>query len=356
MKIALTTSMSGLGGTENATFRLGRLLKARGHDIVLASSDGPLIQEAQELGIRWQPVDFYQGGMMGYLKGMLAYMKMLKREQPDIIHCQMARIVPACAMAAKIASPKTKVFYHARGLDPETYPKIAKLFDKLGVYIIGNCKHEQEKLIRHGFPAHRITYTYNALHKVDYVPEKTEKDHIMLGTLSRLDTVRAVHLMLDIFKKMVDRDMPVRLNVAGIGEEMENLKAQAQRLGIADKVTFLGGVRDLTAYFKEVDILVNTPHCIGDHGAGVGNNILESGLYDTPVVTYNMAGISEMVITGQTGYCIPFGDEEAFIEAVAKLVESRELRDQMGKALHAHVAHLCSDDEIYRTTMAAYAM
>ena len=144
MKIILTTSMSGLGGTENATFRLGRLLKQRGHDIVLASSDGPLIQEAQALGIRWQPIDFYQGGLLGYIKGMFAYMKLLKKEKPDVIHCQMARIVPACAIAAKFASPKTKVFYHARGLDPETYPKIAKLFDKLGVYIIGNCKRTRK--------------------------------------------------------------------------------------------------------------------------------------------------------------------------------------------------------------------
>lgn len=69
------------------------------------------------------------------------------------------------------------------------------------MYIIGNCKHERDKLIRYGFPAHRITYTYNALHRPDSVPEKTAKDCVMLGTLSRLDTVRAVHLMLDIFKK-----------------------------------------------------------------------------------------------------------------------------------------------------------
>ncbi|HFC7673590.1 TPA: glycosyltransferase, partial [Neisseria meningitidis] len=185
---------------------------------------------------------------------------------------------------------------------------------------------------------------------------KTVKGCVMLGTLSRLDTVRAVHLMLDIFKKMVDRDMPVRLNVAGIGEEMDNLKAQAERLGIDGKVTFLGGVRDLTAYFKDVDILVNTPHCIGDHGAGVGNNILEAGLYDTPVVTYDMAGISEMVVNGETGYCIPFGEDEAFIEAVDTLIKHPELRGQMGKALHKHVETLCSDDEIYRTTMAAYTM
>lgn len=357
MKIILTTSMSGLGGTETATVRLGRLLKRRGHDIMLASSDGPLLKEAQALGIRWQPVDFYRGGLFGYLKGMIAYARMLRREQPDIINCQMARVVPACAIAAKIVSPKTKIIYHSHGLDAATYPKIAKLFDKLGVYIIGNCKHEREKLIRHGFPADRIVYAYNALPPPPEFPfRKTEKECAVLGTLSRLDTVRAVHLMLDILKKMVDCGMPVRLNIAGIGEEMDNLKTQAKHLGIEDKVTFLGGIRDLTGYFKEIDILVNTPHCVGDHGAGVGNNILEAGLYDTPVVTYDMAGISEMVITGRTGYCIPFGDEEAFIAAVDTLVRQPELREAMGKRLHAHVAALCSDDEIYRTTMAAYAM
>ncbi|MGN6906285.1 glycosyltransferase, partial [Neisseria sp. P0015.S006] len=78
--------------------------------------------------------------------------------------------------------------------------------------------------------------------------------------------------------------------------------------------------------------LVNTPHCVGDHGAGVGNNILDAGLYDTPVVTYNMAGISDMVITGQTGYCIPFGDDEAFIEAGDTLIKHAVWRGLMGEA------------------------
>ncbi len=42
MKIILTTSMSGLGGG-NRHRHLGRLLKQRGHDIILASSDGPFV-------------------------------------------------------------------------------------------------------------------------------------------------------------------------------------------------------------------------------------------------------------------------------------------------------------------------
>lgn len=355
MKIIITTSMSGLGGTEHAAFRLGKLLNSHGHDVVLASSDGPLVADAKKIGIRWYNIDFY-GGKLSYFKGMTAYVKMLKTEKPDIIHCQMARIVPACAVAAKIASPKTKVFYHARGLDPETYPKIAKLFDRLGVYIIGNCKHEQEKLIRYGFPAKRTAYTYNALPEQHDGPDKTPRDEVMLGTLSRLDSVRAVNLAIDFLKVLLDRGLPVRLSVAGIGEESDNLKAQAERLGLSDKVIFLGGVRDLSAYFREVDILLNTPVLVGDHGAGVGNNILEAGLYETPVVTYDVAGVSEMVIDGQTGYCVPFEDKERFADAVTDLVRNPGLRRQMGKALHDHVTALCSDDEIYRTTMAAYEM
>ena len=355
MKIIITTSMSGLGGTEHAAFRLGKLLNSHGHDVVLASSDGPLVADAKKIGIRWYNIDFY-GGKLSYFKGMTAYVKMLKTEKPDIIHCQMARIVPACAVAAKIASPKTKVFYHARGLDPETYPKIAKLFDRLGVYIIGNCKHEREKLIRHGFPAERTAYTYNALPEQHDGPDKTPRDEVMLGTLSRLDSVRAVNLAIDFLKVLLDRGLPVRLSVAGIGEESDNLKAQAERLGLADKVIFLGGVRDLSAYFREVDILLNTPVLIGDHGAGVGNNILEAGLYETPVVTYDVAGVSEMVIDGQTGYCVPFEDKERFADAVTDLVRNPGLRRQMGKALHDHVTALCSDAEIYRATMAAYEM
>lgn len=355
MKIIITTSMSGLGGTEHAAFRLGKLLNGHGHDVVLASSDGPLVADAKKIGIRWYNIDFY-GGKLSYFKGMTAYVKMLKTEKPDIIHCQMARIVPACAVAAKIASPKTKVFYHARGLDPETYPKIAKLFDRLGVYIIGNCKHEREKLIRYGFPAERTAYTYNALPEQHDGPDKTPRDEVMLGTLSRLDSVRAVNLAIDFLKVLLDRGLPVRLSVAGIGEESDNLKAQAERLGLAGKVIFLGGVRDLSAYFREVDILLNTPVLIGDHGAGVGNNILEAGLYETPVVTYDAAGVSEMVIDGQTGYCVPFEDKERFADAVTDLVRNPGLRRQMGKALHDHVTALCSDDEIYRATMAAYEM
>lgn len=355
MKVLLLTSMSGLGGTETATLRLGKLLVQRGHQVSLASSDGPLRQEAETVGMKWFPISFYRGAF-DYLNGLWQLMRLLRQESPDIIHCQMARIVPACAIAAKIASPNSRVFYHARGLEPQTYPKIAKLFDYLGVHIIANCQHEQAKLIRHGFPSNRIAYTYNALPHADGISPKTERSAIHLGTLSRLDKVRAVHRTLPMVKTLIEQGLNVQLYIAGTGEEASALQQQAQDLGIAAVVHFLGGIRDLNAFFANIDILVNTLDCSGDHGAGVGNNILEAGLYSTAVVSYDVAGISEMVADGISGRCIALHDDVAFVQAIAELINHPQLRQQYGQALHQRVHQLCNDDAIYQATIHAYQM
>ncbi|MCL5832897.1 glycosyl transferase family 1, partial [Neisseria meningitidis] len=82
--------------------------------------------------------------------------------KPHTLHRQSARVLPPRPIAAKILSPKNKILYPSHGLDAATYPKIPKLFDKLGVYILGNCQHESEKPIPPGFPPDRIVYAHNA--------------------------------------------------------------------------------------------------------------------------------------------------------------------------------------------------
>lgn len=356
MKIVLSTSMSGLGGTETATLRLGALLSSRGHDVLLASSDGPLRREAQAAGLRWYETDFYGTGKTAYLHGFLSFARLLRRERPDIIHCQMARIVPACTAAARLVSPDSRVFYHARGLEAASYPKIARLFKHLGIFIVANCRHEQEKLIRHGFPAKRITFTYNALPSEKDMLPKTERPFVRLGTLSRLDKVRAVHRTLPLVRGLLDRGLNVRLHIAGTGAEEAALRRQAEELGIAAETEFLGAVRDLPRFFAETDILVNTLDCPGDFGAGVGNNILEAGLFQTAVASYDVAGIREMVADGISGRCLPLYRDDLLLDALDELVRSAALRAQYGRALHERVTALCSDRAVYRDTLTAYAM
>lgn len=312
MKIVLTTSMAGLGGTETATVRLGRLLRQHGHDIMLASSDGPLLKEAQALGIRWQPVDFYRGGLFGYLKGMIAYARMLRREQPDIIDCQMARVVPACAIAAKIVSPKTKIIYHSHGLDAATYPKIAKLFDKLGVYIIGNCKHEREKLIRHGFPADRIVYAYNAL------PPRFRSKTTRLFYLGTLSYSYDVETVCKGVRKLLDDGENVELHIMGGGPDLEKLKQYENRA-----IKFYGYLpySEMMSIAKGCDIAVNAIH---SHAMqSVTNKLSDYMALQKPILNSqtNAEVLSLLNLLPHENY--RSGDVDSFVQAAKDILKRK---------------------------------
>jgi glycosyltransferase involved in cell wall biosynthesis len=51
-----------------------------------------------------------------------------------------------------------------------------------------------------------------------------------------------------------------------------------------------------------------------------------------PVVTTDVAGAKELVVTGQTGYVVPQGDAQAIAHALIKLGKSEVLRRQMSHA------------------------
>ena len=246
---------------------------------------------------------------------------------------------------------------HLRSRGDENLTGITLMSDGVSVYEC-TSEHEVLDLLRGGQGMFAITLDGVVRDLEGSLTElPTERTDLTSGDdeLARRRR-RAVHLTIDVFHTLLQRGLPVRLHIAGTGEERPALEAQAGRLGIADKVSFLGAVRDLNAYFADTDILVNTLDCAGDHGAGVGNNILEAGLYRTAVASYDAAGIAEMVENGKTGFCTSLHDQTALADALEQLVHSPELRQTFGNALHERVTSLCSDDEIYRTTMAAYAL
>ena len=51
-----------------------------------------------------------------------------------------------------------------------------------------------------------------------------------------------------------------------------------------------------------------------------------------PVVTTDVAGTSELVLNGQTGYVVPQGDVEGMAHAMVSLVADKQLRQRMGQA------------------------
>jgi glycosyltransferase involved in cell wall biosynthesis len=77
-------------------------------------------------------------------------------------------------------------------------------------------------------------------------------------------------------------------------------------------------------FMKNADVLL-LPSII----EGLPGVILEAFYCKTPVVAYDVGGISEVVINGKTGYLVPNGNEKAFVENVLKAIEKTSQNQQL---------------------------
>jgi glycosyltransferase involved in cell wall biosynthesis len=74
------------------------------------------------------------------------------------------------------------------------------------------------------------------------------------------------------------------------------------------------------------------------HAEGMPIAILEAMASSLPVVASRVAGIPDMIRNGQEGLLVPCGDIPALTEAISKLIDSRDLRREMGSRAFERVS------------------
>lgn len=116
--------------------------------------------------------------------------------------------------------------------------------------------------------------------------------------------------------------------LAGNGD-VEETRASARRLGIADKVDIPGWLDSeaTTEVLRRSDVLV-LPTFIEN----LPMTILEAFAYGVPVITTPVAAITEAVEHERNGLLVPVGDIDALTDALRRLIEDPELRRRLGRA------------------------
>ncbi len=348
MNIGIVTSMSGIGGTENVSKRLSDLFSSRGNKVFLISGYGPLISGKKDNKSQWINISFYEKGLFGLLMATAKLSLFLRKNNLDILHCQMARPVISCWLAKIISFSKVKIIWHSRGLKANTYRYVCPLFSALRIRAIGNCLHEKDKLIRYGYNKNLVDYAYNPLPKTREIASKNNNSTTFtIGSLSRLSKDRNVEESILILSELVKNNIDTKLIIGGNGDEMQNLINLCRRLNIENRVIFMGKITKLEDFFKEIDVLVNTIILHGDNGAGIGNNIIEAGTFRIPVISYNSCGIPEVILDNHTGFCIENYKRDLFIKRLIILKENIKLRKEIGLNLNNHINQLCSPSKVY---------
>jgi len=134
--------------------------------------------------------------------------------------------------------------------------------------------------------------------------ERPERDELVVGFAGRLVPERGLAFLIEALRHTFGR---WRLVVAGTGPEQEAIEASVQRLGLASRLRWLGGLREesLAALWSEIDCLAvpsrDTPTWV-DHHSPILLEAMGRGI--TPLVTSTgalaeLVGDAGPVVSGQ---------------------------------------------------------
>ncbi len=147
--------------------------------------------------------------------------------------------------------------------------------------------------------------------------------------VGRLATVKGLPILLQSLISLKKQHPDVILTVVGDGGDRTYLEQMAADLGLKNSVNFLGykSQIEVRKYFEETDVFV-----LSSFAEGVPVVLMEAMAAGVPVVAPQIAGVSELVENGVSGYIVPAGDKISLTNSIEKLLNDCELRTKFGIA------------------------
>ena len=171
-----------------------------------------------------------------------------------------------------------------------------------------------------------------------FVPGRTEKDEVVIGTIKTLEEKYGIQYLVKAFAQLKDRnpDMNLKLRIGGKGSQEDYLKGLCRDLKIYNDVTFLGFVNpdDVVKEFQNFDIAV-FPSTLDSESFGVA--AVEAESCGTPIVVSEVGGLMESTKPGITSLVAKKASVEDLRDKIDMLVKDKELRLKMGTAARKFV-------------------
>lgn len=126
--------------------------------------------------------------------------------------------------------------------------------------------------------------------------------------------------LLMIFKAFLSKKPNSKLHIIGEGNLKDNIDAQIKELKLSESVRLYGEMSNPEPYIHYADMLV-LPSLV----EGLPGVILEAMNLKTPVIAFDVGGISE-ILNNQTGYIVRKHDQVGFVSAMNEALTSEAIQ------------------------------
>lgn len=190
-----------------------------------------------------------------------------------------------------------------------------------------------------GWPQSKIEVIRNGvvLDRLQRPPNSTMRERLagdaerpVVLTVARLDPQKGLDVLVAAAAEMPD----ARFVVAGEGRQRGRLEADAQRLGLRDRIVFLGHRTDVPDLLAASDLFVLPSLYEGSSLA-----VLEAMASGKPIISTAVGGTDELLLHGESGLLVPARDAGALASAIQTALSDPSLRNRLGAAARERAAN-----------------
>lgn len=263
------------------------------------------------------------------------------RAEIDHAHAHFATSAADLAnLCRRMGGPTYSVTAHAKDIYHEQVRR-EDLRRKLGGALFVATVSEDNRTylngVLDGYDRVRVVPNSVDLRRLERLPERNP-DPGLVVSVARLVEKKGLPDLVEACGLLAARGVPVRLEIAGDGPLLGELKSKAAAAGLA--ASFRGALphEEVRALYERAAVFC-LPCVVASTGDrdGLPTSVLEAMALGVPVVTTGVNGLNETVIDGVTGLIVPEHDPASLADALARLLADPELASRLAEAGRHHV-------------------
>ena len=348
-----------VGGAERHAVGLANALAAAGHQVTIACSvEGGLTVAARRAGV---PVHSL-GSRLVKRRVSLDFAhhvgELLDRENFDVVHAHMFASATAAALALRSRPMPLVITEHSEASWRDERARCwSRMAYARAAQVIAVSVGIRQRLIElDRLPPARVTVIPNALAPTDVTGSALDRASLapgggpLVGAVARMQTEKGLRYFLEMAALVLRRVPQAFFVVVGDGPQRGELHSLAQRLGIAERVCFLGFRLDAQAIMHRLDVLV-----VPSLSEGTPLVVLEAMTEGVPLVATAVGGIPEQVSDGRDALLVPPADSRALASAVVDLLNDRARARSLADAARWRVTVCASYEQMLEHTLTIYS-
>ena len=362
VRCAFINHYTGYGGAELMPLTLlERIDRSRVAPILITPGEGILTEGARELGVETVVVpvspallDVARGGAGSRLGAVSAVAglpvaavrlaRAISRVKADVVVTNSAKAHVYGSLGGWLARRPVVWRIHDTMDSPDFGGATRRLLLAIGrrvpSLVLTVSDSTGRPLIEGGVPEDRVTTLYNGIDltalRAGAVPAPAATNGLArVGSVGRLTPLKGHGVVLDAAARLLERGVEARFIIAGAQAReapghVDDLREQAERLGIAERVELISPFDDLAVLLSSLDVVVHAS-VLPD---SLPTTVIEAMALGKPVVATALGGVPELIRDSETGFLVPPNDAGRMADAVAEVLAAPERRAAVGEAAY----------------------